>query len=320
MALKTFFTPKYKIFVHLISLYITIMSIVVAIEGCERRKEVSPFCTDLITTILFNITIYFLVFVLFPLLIKNWKKHIGWVIIYLAFYTFSLGWLHAVSESGVTTIKNVFSSIPIEHFDLEYTIRLFLTIIPFGILAWVYFLFVSDWEKLKTSFFKGNIERTVNIIFIALVIFYASIMPQGDSIDEVLYIIIFIVFFYINTLFIAPFLIKDKKIKKFLMVSFLWFLGMYTMFFLITYFTSDSLVKGFSTTTLFSWYYAIRIIVRLFLPLYLISFIYGYIRIKIKNQDKKLEAKESELQLLKSQVNPHFLFNTLNTLYATALE
>jgi LytS/YehU family sensor histidine kinase len=52
----------------------------------------------------------------------------------------------------------------------------------------------------------------------------------------------------------------------------------------------------------------------------LVSFIYGYIRIKIKNKDKVLEIKNSELHLLKSQVIPHFLFNTLNTLYSTALE
>ncbi|HBK72145.1 MAG TPA: hypothetical protein DDZ39_10915, partial [Flavobacteriaceae bacterium] len=58
--------------------------------------------------------------------------------------------------------------------------------------------------------------------------------------------------------------------------------------------------------------------------IYILSFVYSFIRLKIKAQEKvfsiKLGAKDSELQLLKSQVNPHFLFNTLNTLYATALE
>lgn len=63
-----------------------------------------------------------------------------------------------------------------------------------------------------------------------------------------------------------------------------------------------------------------------FLSLFLVGGITTFIKMLfewfIYQQDKnrlELENIQSELQFLKSQINPHFLFNTLNNLYALAL-
>jgi hypothetical protein len=54
----------------------------------------------------------------------------------------------------------------------------------------------------------------------------------------------------------------------------------------------------------------------------LVGFKFGWDLIEKQQQLEDLEAvvKESELQFLNSQINPHFLFNNLNNLYAHAIE
>jgi len=46
--------------------------------------------------------------------------------------------------------------------------------------------------------------------------------------------------------------------------------------------------------------------------------IYGYIKLKNNTQQLKIEKQAAELNYLRSQTNPHFLFNTLNNIYSLA--
>lgn len=50
----------------------------------------------------------------------------------------------------------------------------------------------------------------------------------------------------------------------------------------------------------------------------IIRHVYNYIKLKQSAQRLRIEKQEAELNYLKSQTNPHFLFNTLNNIYSLA--
>lgn len=319
MITSTFFKFKHKTIVHAIVLVISIFSLYLTIEDAVNRNE-NLFQGGFYNAILFVFTVYIIALVIIPLLFENWKKHILIAVLFCFLYSFLLAWFRASMASDMETFKEMFSSAPIEHFNFEFMFRSFMTIIPMGVMGLFYFVFVTDWKKLKQGFFQKNTEITINVTLVVLIISYVLIMPIGSKTDELLFTSFLILFFYINTFYISPVLLISKKKSMYVFFGILWFVILNVIYFLILYFFSGPMGRSIVTSDVLSISFLIRIAVLVFIPIFIVSFIYGYIRIKIKNQDKNIVAQDSELKLLKSQVNPHFLFNTLNTLYSTALE
>ncbi|MDB5209785.1 MAG: histidine kinase [Sediminibacterium sp.] len=61
---------------------------------------------------------------------------------------------------------------------------------------------------------------------------------------------------------------------------------------------------------------AVRFIPGSFLVFAVCKLFFDYAQLKFEGQQAQLEKKQAELVFLKAQINPHFLFNTLNNIYS----
>jgi len=64
------------------------------------------------------------------------------------------------------------------------------------------------------------------------------------------------------------------------------------------------------------WYNSLRVVIIMSIYSLLIRLAVGWFETQKLKSDLILQTKASELALLRSQVNPHFLFNTLNNIYS----
>lgn len=320
MKMQTYFASNIKkSLVHLVVLLIFIkVSLTIFSNASEKVR-----LWDLFTTLFYIMAYYVHTFLFLPILLKKkkLKKYLALTISSILVIAFIIIWFQAKRSSIITVHLDGTPSSPFDFFlGTQWVISGLLisliTFIPFSILSLLYYILSINKEERKELFSMKYAELIVNIItfmsFCLLLLFNHNTLNYG--IKSLYLTVIFSVVFYLNTFIFIPLIIKKRNILKYLLFNI-------TSFILITYSTMVIYGSHFIRVKELSANFITLIV--FFLITMLLSFTYGYIRVKVKANNRlfhiQLDVKESELQLLKSQVNPHFLFNTLNTLYATAL-
>lgn len=158
---------------------------------------------------------------------------------------------------------------------------------------------MAKFEDLINNKIAQNILVWGSILFLLLVVMRDS-QDGGDIAEAFIYLGMIAIAVYVSNLLISPLFKTRKFIFFFLFFLNIAFCSFLTMFLIID---EPSISKGFN----FFGNFLLGVTFGSSLKLVRDSFI-------IKQQEK-----EAELKLLKAQLNPHFLFNTLNNLYGLSV-
>jgi len=215
----------------------------------------------------------------------------------------------------------------------KYISRALILTLVFIAFSWLnYYTHIL---AIKKTTLKGLFkERYINleVVFNLLLLFFAiatftSNLRSTSTIDTSLTFYTAILLFYLQALVIIPRYLRKNKLVRFVLYNALILVVMAVSMVIIDATTSYYSLKSIGVAASLSDLISLKAIYmeQLFASLFIIApaFAYSYIKAQIRSQEsigfRLFRKKEAELAHLRSQVNPHFLFNTLNTLYAFAL-
>jgi two-component system, LytTR family, sensor kinase len=185
-------------------------------------------------------------------------------------------------------------------------------------------MFKDIYIKLKKEFvFPHLIFWAVSIVLFAVLLIYTrdfslSGIDLKTAVNFFITLIFLAISVYINILWLIPSFLKKRRFFFFIILE----IGNIVLFILLNY--GISLVIEEANPNFLNEVIAEFILVTLFL---IITTLLTFTRDSMALQDAQIRIKEAErqkieaeLRALKSQVNPHFFFNTLNSLYSLSLD
>lgn len=120
--------------------------------------------------------------------------------------------------------------------------------------------------------------------------------------------LLFLVLFYVNYFYLIPNILPQRGIWMYLLLVLLFFA---LILFGLPLFSL--LISGGKSGYKFSWGMLAPVI-----QVYAVSsswkLLYEYFKQRLRERTLQMAKRESELKFLRSQINPHFLFNTLNNI------
>jgi len=170
-----------------------------------------------------------------------------------------------------------------------------------------------DLKKNKEFLIHLSVWLTI-VIIISLIIYKEIDILSFNQLSKIGF---YIVFFYINYLVLVPKLLLKKKMFKYFISALL--LMIVYIFLFPEIFPANRINKPpFGKKLPFFLFYirnALALIILLFSGTLIRIFTVWSENEKKKNEIESQKAV-TELQLLKNQLNPHFLFNSLNSIYS----
>jgi sensor histidine kinase YesM len=169
----------------------------------------------------------------------------------------------------------------------------------------------------------GILQLQVLIWAAVLLLIFFSLLPMDGYLRSIIYTVVnttsYAIIIYGNILILYPVFYQKGR--------FIWY-GLLVSLLLIT----TGILRGYATLALYQHFLVLKpmpldlLTLFNYIPggvlIYILSLIFriaiAYFNLKQQTEEILLQKSQAELNLLKSQVQPHFLFNTLNNIYYEA--